>query len=456
STSAGGDDQSGLDTPDSGTSGGVAVNHAPQANAGGDRTSASPIAHAGDDIQIRVGQQVTLDGNASEVFTGSASYAWSQISGPDVTLNDADQPIATFTPVQPGEYVFELTVTDGKGREARDQVIVTVSAPPSKTLPVRSTFDSGDEGWRLDGGAFSAPTAPNYSADERYVWTQDAFFAYWIAPAKFHGNFSNAYGKRLRFEVGAYDMYATSSARVILAGGGVTLLFSSYDPAEVSPLYSIRLDVSESWINADTRQRASEAEIRTVLSDISQLAILAGDSGFSWLDQVSIGDEPATPVTEPITFDFAGGDQGWRVISGSFGTRTRPFHNADAGYLWVRDAGFAFWRSPESLRGDFRAFYGRRLVIDESWDDDYSSAWARVLIYGGGLAMWTWFPQDPGATIRSFGLTLDETETWTVSGDNDRPTRDQMIQLLSDFQGIRILTGDDGISRLDRVVIGAE
>lgn len=243
-----------------------------------------PAVDAGEDLEAFVGEVVRLEGTASSSGDRALSYKWAQVDGPPVELRGADTPTASFVPTEPGTYSFELVVTDEGGRQASDRVKVTVTERniPGKELPVRSTFADGDEGWRLDQGAFSVPTPPNYSSDEHYVWTEDASFAYWIAPPKFHGDFSGAYGKSLRFEAGAFDMCCNGAPRLILAGGGITLRLSpAYDPSVYSGFYSVRLDESAPWINDATGQRASPAEMRTVLADISQLAILAGNRGFA-------------------------------------------------------------------------------------------------------------------------------------------------------------------------------
>ncbi|RMF83859.1 MAG: hypothetical protein D6744_03995, partial [Planctomycetota bacterium] len=146
STSAGGDDQSGLDTPDSGTSGGVAVNHAPQANAGGDRT-------------ISGRKRVTLDGGASSDPDGdSVTFSWKQTSGPAVTLSDADTAQPWFDAPATDENIvlqFELTVSDGE-RFDTDLVSITVTPPQALVAGAwgnASNNVNGDLNWTLPDGA---------------------------------------------------------------------------------------------------------------------------------------------------------------------------------------------------------------------------------------------------------------------------------------------------------------
>ena len=91
-----------------------------------------PEADAGDDQLVLSGQQVTLDGTASSDSDGYiVAYQWTQVSGIDVTLQNATSvvPVITTPPVPLGSsevLTFELLVTDNLGYMAKDTVIVTV------------------------------------------------------------------------------------------------------------------------------------------------------------------------------------------------------------------------------------------------------------------------------------------------------------------------------------------
>ena len=87
-----------------------------------------PVADAGEDIiGARVGVAVELDGSGSSDPEGAElTYAWSQVSGPEVELTGADSVRATFTPDQEGTYTFQLVVSDGELESQPDQVSVEV------------------------------------------------------------------------------------------------------------------------------------------------------------------------------------------------------------------------------------------------------------------------------------------------------------------------------------------
>lgn len=101
--------------------------------------NAIPVANAGADLNVSAGAAVSLAGSATDADGTIANYAWTQTSGPAVTLNDANSATATFTaPAGPATLAFDLTVTDDRGATHVDSVVVTVTAivlPPLQLAP---------------------------------------------------------------------------------------------------------------------------------------------------------------------------------------------------------------------------------------------------------------------------------------------------------------------------------
>ena len=86
-----------------------------------------PVADAGLDQNVDVGEQVELNGLGSYHPDGDPlAYIWEQTSGPNVELHNANSVVATFTPVEEGICEFALTVTDGRGGLDRDTVRIFV------------------------------------------------------------------------------------------------------------------------------------------------------------------------------------------------------------------------------------------------------------------------------------------------------------------------------------------
>lgn len=96
-----------------------------------------PVADAGDDFSIAVGQSPTFDGCGSDGDIDN--YRWVIIEAPSLMEDDANKPLrdidsaCTFTleaamEVQEiGTWVIELTVSDAAGATSSDRVTVEVA-----------------------------------------------------------------------------------------------------------------------------------------------------------------------------------------------------------------------------------------------------------------------------------------------------------------------------------------
>ncbi|WP_103258710.1 PKD domain-containing protein [Tabrizicola aquatica] len=144
-----------------------------------------PVADAGSDQQVLSEEQVFLDGSNSsdQDVNQPLSYAWQQLSGPTVTLDDQGTATPQFTAPAldvgqpPVQLVFELVVDDGEDSSAPDTVVVTV-LPPDNTAPVAvagadRTVDGG-VAVSLDGSASSDADAASVLT---YQWLQTSGLA---------------------------------------------------------------------------------------------------------------------------------------------------------------------------------------------------------------------------------------------------------------------------------------
>ena len=110
----------------------VTVNLAPIADVGG-----GVLDGVGRDagLDVMPGAPVTLDGRDSSDPDGDddlLKYAWTQTSGTDVILTNANTAIATFIAPASGVLAFTLTVTDDGGFSATTTLTITVTdAPPT-------------------------------------------------------------------------------------------------------------------------------------------------------------------------------------------------------------------------------------------------------------------------------------------------------------------------------------
>ena len=126
---------------------------------------------AGDDVTVRAGARVALDGTGSLVIS-SATYAWTQTAGPAVTLDDATSATPAFTAPSVSastDLTFSLTVKVGED-SVTDTVTVTVlpSRVVSATVDgtaLTVTFDSAlDATSRPPSSAFTVTATKTRSS----------------------------------------------------------------------------------------------------------------------------------------------------------------------------------------------------------------------------------------------------------------------------------------------------
>lgn len=128
-----------------------------------DPANTAPVADAGRNQSVLVGDTVTLDGSASADEDGSElTFLWTvsgQPEGSDVTLSDNEAVKPSFTASHVGQYVFHLVVNDGETDSDTDSVTVTVergNAAPSALAGDDQSVKTGSV-VTLDGSASTDP-----------------------------------------------------------------------------------------------------------------------------------------------------------------------------------------------------------------------------------------------------------------------------------------------------------
>jgi len=88
----------------------------------------APTARAGRDVQTEALVAVLLDGSASSDDQDSELvFTWVQLDGTPLLIQNAATAQAMVVPEEVGEYTFRLTVTDGRGLSASDEVVMVVT-----------------------------------------------------------------------------------------------------------------------------------------------------------------------------------------------------------------------------------------------------------------------------------------------------------------------------------------
>ncbi len=86
-------------------------------------------ANAGHDASTLMGGSAVLDGSASASDDGKIlSYEWTQVSGPDSTIDAPDQPVTAVLPTVAGTYRYRLTVSN-VNNSASDEVVLVATDP---------------------------------------------------------------------------------------------------------------------------------------------------------------------------------------------------------------------------------------------------------------------------------------------------------------------------------------
>ncbi|MBX3051421.1 MAG: hypothetical protein KF753_08115 [Caldilineaceae bacterium] len=198
------------------------------------------------------------------------------------------------------------------------------SVPPvAQTEPVAASyFDTGREGWRVDGDVQAGsgvpawlPQAGHPGGHLRATDDVEGGTWYWEAPPKFLGDISAAYSRTLSFDLrqDAEMNSQFSGPDVIISGGSSALIYNTaFNPRKRWTEYSIPLSADAGWMKIGVAEpistavgvRASAEDIQAVLQDVRNLRIRGEfengwDEGF--LDNVVLGGEAKQPRVDVLS-----------------------------------------------------------------------------------------------------------------------------------------------------------
>ncbi len=137
-----------------------------------------PQVDAGEDKNAFVGQTISLDGSGTTDPDGDDDFLtgeqWTQLSGPTVTIADATEEVAFFTPTEIGSYRFRLEVSDGID-VGFDEVVISVKRA-SRTvqgLQALYTFEQGSGNLIQDVSQVGTPLNLTIANPNTVVWLPD-------------------------------------------------------------------------------------------------------------------------------------------------------------------------------------------------------------------------------------------------------------------------------------------
>ncbi|HYO47463.1 MAG TPA: PKD domain-containing protein [Gemmatimonadota bacterium] len=134
----------------------------------------APVVDAGSDQSIILGGAATVTAVATDPNADPLTYAWtvqSRPAGSTAALSATNTPAVSITPDVAGEYVLQVTVSDGRGGQATDGVKVTATAPGMNRAP------TADAGFNLEGTETIPVTLDGTNSSDpdgdplTYTWT---------------------------------------------------------------------------------------------------------------------------------------------------------------------------------------------------------------------------------------------------------------------------------------------
>jgi len=134
----------------------------PSANAGADQTLTLPTS------------STTLNGSGSDPGGSITTYQWTKVTGPAVSISNANTPILSLSGMVAGVYEFSLTVTDNEANTATDNVTVTVNPAAVNQPPTIGTLSTITLTLPTNSTNINAIASDIDGTVASYAWTQQS------------------------------------------------------------------------------------------------------------------------------------------------------------------------------------------------------------------------------------------------------------------------------------------
>ena len=290
-----------------------------------------PTANAGLDQSVDEQATVTLSGSGLDSDGSIASYAWTQVSGTSVDLQDAASASASFEAPDKvsgmEELVFRLTVTDNRGEVASDEVSVTVTyansppvadAGPDMTVLAQSQVTLMGSGEDSDGNVVSYQWGLSFGPQITLV-DADTATASFTAPewSSLTADFTilltvtddlgATASDEVKITINAPPTAEAGPDRVVNEITEVTLMGSGNDPDGSIASFAWQQVAGPSVALDTPGARATRFTSPEVGDDIQNLSFrftVTDSHGATASDEVVVTVEKLFPITGQVTFDL--------------------------------------------------------------------------------------------------------------------------------------------------------
>ncbi|WP_108944515.1 PKD domain-containing protein [Shewanella halifaxensis] len=217
-----------------------------------------PVADAGTDLTMVLGETVSLNGNKSHDNDGdSLTYLWELVSQPtnsNITLDNTSVEF-NFTPDIEGEYTIKLTVNDGEDSSEPDTLIISVEKPnaapvatasedtsielgSSVTLDASGSSDPDGDLLTFKWELLSKPDASSYILEQSSTMSQtitlDAVGLYTFELTASDGELESKDQILITVEEKNYQPVGLVEAGIALPIGNETTLYGAYTDDNLS------------------------------------------------------------------------------------------------------------------------------------------------------------------------------------------------------------------------------
>lgn len=164
-------------------------------------------------------------------------------------------------------------------------LVVAESGVVARAATVTSTFDTTAEGWSA-AGDFATPvtwqgTGGNPGGTVSIEDSVTGGVTFFVAPAKFLGNHSDAYGKTLTFDlkqvIGSPNQFDDDD--ILMTGAGTTLAYNTPNNPALDgswTSYSVSLTAAAGWhVGSIAGAVATQAQMQTVMASLTDFRIRA-------------------------------------------------------------------------------------------------------------------------------------------------------------------------------------